>query len=94
MNNCTLPLREFRTVNGLSLDEMAAWLCVHKTTVMRIESGELPVDADMVERIEAVTGGSVSAGEIHSVRLNWLKEHRPEKFVTPLPGAFRSEEAA
>ena len=47
---------------------------------MRIESGELPTDADMVERIVALTGGAVTAADMHAVRLAWLKTNRPEKF--------------
>lgn len=74
------PLREFRVKNDLSLDEMSQRLGVHKTTAMRLETGELPVDADMVEKILMLTGGTVTGEMLHAVRLAWLRANRPEKF--------------
>lgn len=51
-------------------------------TLMRIEAGSRPSDADMVDRIESLTNGEVTAGDMHAVRLMWLKANRPEKFST------------
>lgn len=81
MSDIHSPLREFRAARALSLDEVSARLGVHKTTVMRIETGELPADADMVERIVVMSDGVVSAADMHAVRLAWLKANRPEKFA-------------
>jgi hypothetical protein len=53
---------------------------------MRLESGELPSDADMVERIAQLTGGAIAAAEMHAVRLAWLKANRPERFAGPAGG--------
>lgn len=50
-------------------------------TLARIEAGSRQPDADMVERIEATTGGGVLACDMHAARLAWLKTNRPEKFV-------------
>ncbi len=50
-------------------------------TLARIEAGARQPDADMIERIETFTDGAVAAADMHRVRLDWLKAHRPEKFV-------------
>jgi hypothetical protein len=47
----------------------------------RLETGEIPADADMVARIVALTEGAVTAGDMHDIRLAWLKANRPEKFA-------------
>ena len=50
-------------------------------TLARIVAGSRQPDADMVERIVALTGGVVTAADMHTVRLTWLKANRPEKFM-------------
>lgn len=77
-----LPLRIFRTAKGFTLGEAASLLGVHKTTVLRIETGELQPDADMIERIEKLSEGAVTAADMHATRLAWLKANRPDKFQT------------
>lgn len=57
-------------------------------TLARIENGSRQPDADMVERIVALTDGVVTAADMHAVRLAWLKANRPEKFAAPLPDRF------
>lgn len=56
----------------------------------RLESGESNTDADMVERIARLTGGAVTAADMHAVRLAWLKANRPEKFGAEAPAALPS----
>jgi len=56
-------------IGGVSGSGVRKWL-----------SGERQPDADMVERIVRLTGGTVTAADMHAVRLAWLKANRPEKF--------------
>ena len=51
------------------------------TSVWNWETGRARPDADVVERIEALTSGQVTAHDMHAVRLAWLKANRPEKFA-------------
>jgi len=88
MSKSDLPLRGFRNANGFSLDDLSGALGVHKTTAMRIELGELPADADVVERIETFTTGLVTAADMHAIRLAWLKANRPEKFREAPPSGL------
>lgn len=46
----------------------------------RYETGENQPDADMVARIILVTGGAVTAADMHATRLAWLLANRPDKF--------------
>ena len=50
-------------------------------TLARIASGDRQPDADMIERIVALTGGAVTAEDMHRTRLAWLRANRPEKFA-------------
>lgn len=79
----TNALREWRTENGISLAWLAERLSVRVSTVSRWESGAIPTDADVVDRLESLTGGAVRAADMHAVRLAWLKANRPEKFHEP-----------
>lgn len=60
-------------------------------TLDRIATGERQPDADMVARIQALTGGLVTAADMHATRLEWLRANRPEKFADV---AAQSPEAA
>lgn len=75
-------LKTWRIQSGKSQGECAMALGMRggARTFQRIESGESSADADMVERISAMTGGEVSAVDMHETRLSWLKTNRPEKF--------------
>lgn len=83
-NSPTMRLRDWRIVHGKSQGEcaVALGLCGGARSFQRIETGENKADADMVERIEALTDGAVTASEMHSVRLEWLKANRPDKFLS------------
>lgn len=78
------PLIRFRAASGLSKADLGRALGYTKANPSRFyerfETGELPADADLVERISKLTAGIVSAADMHAVRLSWLKRHRPEKF--------------
>lgn len=85
-------LKSWRTLVGKSQGECAMALGLEggPRSFQRIETGENKADADVVERIAAVTEGSVTAADMHEVRLAWLKDNRPEKFTL----APQSEAAA
>ncbi len=51
-------------------------------TLARIAMGSRQPDADMIAKIEKLTGGHVDATDMQAVRLAWLKANRPEKFET------------
>ena len=73
MEYTAAALRRYRTANDLTLKELGAQLSVNKTTLLRWETGEASPDADMIERIVIVTGGAVTATDMHETRLAWLK---------------------
>lgn len=77
----TQTLRAWRATKSKSLKDVAESLGVNVTTVARWELGAMLPDADMVERIERLTGSAVTAADMHAVRLTWLKANRPEKFA-------------
>lgn len=56
-------------LGGVSVSGLRKWL-----------SGERQPDADVISRIEFVTGGLVTSVDMHRVRLAWLRANRPEKF--------------
>lgn len=66
--------------NGLTWRATAQRLDVSQTTVARWASGEMACDADAVERISNLTGGEVTAADMHAARLSWLRTNRPERF--------------
>lgn len=80
-------LRDWRNSHDRSQGDCALALCLDggARSFQRIETGENKADADLVERIVRLTGGSVTAEDMHAVRLAWLKANRPEKFVVVLP---------
>lgn len=79
-------LRDWRLQKGYGIAAAARMLGISGVnpggTLGRIEAGCRQPDADMVERIERLTDGAVTAADMHSVRLAWLKENRPEKFCS------------
>lgn len=86
-------LRDWRIGQGLSLTEVARRIGVHLTTLARMEQGETSTDANMVARIEVLTGGAVTAADMHATRLAWLREHRPEKFIVGIDLGVEPEAA-
>ncbi|MBN9243965.1 MAG: helix-turn-helix transcriptional regulator [Mesorhizobium sp.] len=91
-------LRDWRLSRKLTLAETAGMLGIDGknpgSTLLRIETGARQPEADLVARIVALAGGHVTESDMHAVRLAWLKEHRPEKFASPLPSPFCEGEAA
>ena len=81
------PLEQFRSHSGKSKAELGRSLGYCKANPSRfyerIETGEVPADADIIDRIVKVTGGAVSVGDMHSVRLAWLRANRPDRFPEP-----------
>lgn len=80
-----MQLRDWRTAAGKSQGECARLLDMEggARTFQRVETGANKPDADMVERIGAMTEGCVTAADMHATRLAWLKANRPERFATP-----------
>lgn len=69
-------LKEWREKNEWSLARLASELEVPGEypagTVQRWETGKSRPEADVIERIEKVTGGEVTATDMHEARLAWL----------------------
>lgn len=81
-----MTLTDWRLSNCLGFADTARALGIDGVnpggTLARIERGERRPDADMVERIVILTSGAVTPTDMHRVRLNWLRQHRPEKFIS------------
>lgn len=71
-------LKSWREQNGWTLARLAAELGVNGKfpvgTVHRWETGQSRPDADMIVRIEEVTGGAVTALDMHEIRLESLRK--------------------
>lgn len=82
-----MRLHDWRSEKGLTAAECGRRLCMTDANpskaFQRVEQGERIADADMVERIGAMTEGCVTAADMHATRLAWLKANRPERFATP-----------
>ncbi|MCG6115072.1 MAG: hypothetical protein MEQ84_07720 [Mesorhizobium sp.] len=78
-----MKLKAWRLEEGRSQGECASALRLEggARSFQRIETGQNKADADLVERIAAMTAGRVSAEDMHATRLDWLKENRPERFL-------------
>lgn len=83
MSQITAMLKTWRISVGKSQGECAAKLGLAggARTFQRIEAGAVRADADVIERIVAMTNGVVTAHHMHEVRLAWLRSNRPEKFA-------------
>jgi len=72
-------LREWRETNGWTLARLAAELGLpgeHSAgTVQRWETGKSRPEADVIDRIEKLTEGAVTAADMHETRLAWLNNH-------------------
>lgn len=92
-----MRLADWRTSRSLTLAEMARRLGISGknpgATLSRIECGMRQPEADFVERIGVLTAGEVSAGDMHEVRLEWLRVNQPEKFDRPAPEPMLAEAA-
>ena len=78
-----MRLKSWRLEAGRSQGDCANALRLEggARSFQRIETGKNKPDADMVERIVAMTGGQVTAADMHLTRLDWLRENRPERFA-------------
>jgi transcriptional regulator with XRE-family HTH domain len=87
-------LKDWRTSKELSQGECAGLLGLAggARSFQRLETGENKADSDMVEKIMKLTGGAVSAQDMHDVRLTWLRANQPERFEgadAPTPDSER-----
>ena len=74
-----MDMKQWRKLNKLSMAEAAKLMSLENARAyQRYETGENRPDAPLVERIRAVTDGSVTAEDHHRQRLDWLKANRPE----------------
>ncbi len=69
-----MDLREWRRTKRLSADDLASRVGVAASTLVSYENGTRRPRADVAQRIEAVTGGAVSAASLLG-----LSEHRARK---------------
>ncbi|NMG39838.1 hypothetical protein GRZ55_11340 [Chelativorans sp. ZYF759] len=78
-----MELRHWRLAAGKSQGECAMSLGLDggARSFQRIETGQNKADADLVERIAALTEGAVAAQDMHATRLDWLRANRPERFL-------------
>ncbi len=80
-------LSEWRKLKNLSCAAIAEQIQlagdVDASSVWNWETGRSRPDADIVQRIFSVTNGEVTATDMHTIRLAWLRQHRPEKFPEP-----------
>lgn len=69
-------LKTWRENNGWTLARLAEELDLPGAfpvgTVQRWESGKSRPEADIIAKIEKVTGGKVTASDMHETRLAWL----------------------
>lgn len=76
-----MDLKLWRQTHQKTLFDCAEALgLANARTYQRYETGENRADADIAERICQMTKGAVTIVDLHRMRLQWLKEHRPEKF--------------
>lgn len=52
----TSALKAYRDATSETLEALATKIGVHKTTLMRWESGEVPLPVDRLAAVESVTG--------------------------------------
>jgi hypothetical protein len=73
--NADMNIRDWRISEKLTVPAILARLDLQVTerTWHRMERGQTPVDADVVERIVAMTGGAVTVQDMHDLRLEFLK---------------------
>jgi transcriptional regulator with XRE-family HTH domain len=83
-------LKDWRISKNFSQGECAQSLGLAggARSFQRLETGENKADSDMVEKIMALTGGAVTAQDMHDVRLAWLRVNQPERFADPDIDAF------
>lgn len=91
-----MNLKQWRQTHQKTLQECAAFFGVRNArTYQRYETGENRADADLVDVFVRLSGGAVTAADMHQTRLDWLKANHPEKFTCDLPGpAFQAEAQA
>lgn len=83
-----MNLADWRAAEKLSTADVAKLMGLDgahgSSTIWNWETGRARPDADMIDRIVRMTGGAVTPADMHTIRLDWLKANRPEKFSEPL----------
>lgn len=78
MRYISTMLKTWRIENGLTLAQAADRLGLigagAATAYQRYETGRHRADADLVEKIAAMTAGIVGPSEMHAIRLRYLRE--------------------
>lgn len=96
MANGGMKLSRWITEQGLSVAEAARRAGIEgvnpQRTLARLASGERDASTEQVARIERLTGGAVTAQDMHETRLAWLQANRPQVLDT-LPRPAATEEA-
>ena len=69
-----MRLKQWRLTQNLTLSNCADVLgCKGARTYQRYEDGMHRMDAPLVEAIVTLTGGAVTAQDMHETRLEWLQ---------------------
>ncbi|MEN5299924.1 YdaS family helix-turn-helix protein [Brucella sp. TWI559] len=75
-----MNLADWRKSEKLSCEELARRLGITVsrggTNVWNWESGRTRADADVIDRIEKLTGGHVTPLDMHRTRLSWLRRNK------------------
>lgn len=76
-----MNLAEWRKAEGHSCGDLARMLNIAATrggtSVWNWETGRARADADVIDRIEKLTGGMVTPLDMHRTRLDWLRRNKP-----------------
>lgn len=74
-------LREWRQTQSKTMRECAELLGLSDArSYQRYESGEQWPSAPAIENIAAMTGNLVTVADLHTQRLEWLRENKPGAF--------------
>ncbi|NBN62809.1 helix-turn-helix domain-containing protein [Pannonibacter tanglangensis] len=76
-----MNLKQWRLTQGKTLGDCARHFGLKSArTYQRYETGENRPDADLVDAFVRLSGGAVTALDMHQTRLEWLRMNHPEKF--------------
>jgi transcriptional regulator with XRE-family HTH domain len=80
-----MKLRDWRIDAQISLRELAEKLGITGANparnVQRYEKGFATMPSELIFRLEQLTDGQVTAQDMHEVRLEWLRAHKPDALL-------------
>jgi hypothetical protein len=69
-------LDTYLTSNAITTTEFAQRIGRHRTFVKRVRSGQHGVSPDTMQKIIEVTGGQVTASDIHLARVEFMRRQK------------------